>query len=293
MAMWDEIPLDIAQKIGEHIELYEDFVAFGGVCKCWRHVMKDARRSRASRQTPWLMLAEPPCTLKRRFYGLYKDTFFHSELPKLTEGDSTGSRVGMWSSKDDTRWIIPKTKTKYCPIDIVFFKGVLYSVADHGEVVAYERVDDHLNERMVTCLHWKMTCPGLAYIVESGGALFAILGLVETPEDESEDVISSDYYYKTVDFKVWEVKEVNNIRNKAVFVGFNSSFSIEASPPYCKPNCIYYSDDLSDHYFGFPHGGGSDMGVFDLSSGLITQDIGDVPFGTSLATPPLWVEVFP
>ncbi|XP_052520145.1 uncharacterized protein LOC128071305 [Budorcas taxicolor] len=76
-------------------------------------------------------------------------------------------------------------------------------------------------------------------------------------------------FYKTEGFTVFEVNiedgtsvEVKDLGNKALFLGYNSSFSIECSDfNNCKPNCIYFTDDSMDIYLSFEEGGGKDMGI--------------------------------
>ncbi|XP_074315165.1 F-box protein SKIP23-like [Silene latifolia] len=82
MANWSKLPLDIWQKIGELIEFYEDVDAFTRVCSDWRKAMKIAKRQKPPAQTPWLLLAESPCTSKRRLYSLYNNKVLSVELPK-------------------------------------------------------------------------------------------------------------------------------------------------------------------------------------------------------------------
>ncbi|XP_074276081.1 putative F-box protein At5g55150 [Silene latifolia] len=97
MANWSElIPLDIWKKIAESIQFHEDFNVFGRVCSDWRKAMKIANRSKSSIQTPWLLLAEPPCTSTRRFYSLYNHK------------DEDG--LGDWRYYSSRGWLISVTQ---------------------------------------------------------------------------------------------------------------------------------------------------------------------------------------
>lgn len=47
--------------------------------------------------------------------------------------------------------------------------------------------------------------------------------------------------------------KIKNLGNKSLFLGFSSSLSVDASSnSYCKPNCIYFTDDFVDSYWLVP-----------------------------------------
>lgn len=109
-----------------------------------------------------------------------------------------------------------------------------------------------------------------------------------------------DLTYGTTSFKVLELDlndnkwvKVKDLGNRALFLGYNSSFSIEVSVDSnrIKNNCIYFTDDCSESYLGileFPNGGGKDMGIYNLLDGRIEPHFCGNSY--SLVTPPTWVE---
>ncbi|KAL7603059.1 hypothetical protein Lser_V15G15303 [Lactuca serriola] len=79
-----------------------------------------------------------------------------------------------------------------------------------------------------------------------------------------------------------------SLGDKAVFLGFNSSFAIDAGGGI-KPDCIYFTDDLYEPYRDLPNGGGGDVGVYHMSDGSIGA-IMDAQEHLFRARPPLWLQ---
>ena len=83
--------------------------------------------------------------------------------------------------------------------------------------------------------------------------------------------------YGTMGFKVFEVdlgggkwKELKSLGNRALFLGNNSSISVEASDfSGCRANCIYFIGSYPDTYWSIPGGGGRDMGIHNKLDGSI------------------------
>ncbi|KAK4843861.1 hypothetical protein QYF36_023305 [Acer negundo] len=108
--------------------------------------------------------------------------------------------------------------------------------------------------------------------------------LDEMKEDESKS------NYETYAFQIFEVdlssntwKEVKNLGNKALFLGDNSSFSIEVlDVTRCKSNCIYFTDDCRESYCSpdfCGRGGGKDMGIYNIQDKSIEPYIRKVVCG--------------
>ncbi|KAI3497971.1 hypothetical protein L1887_33634 [Cichorium endivia] len=76
--------------------------------------------------------------------------------------------------------------------------------------------------------------------------------------------------------------------DKAVFLGFNSSFATDVGGNI-KPDCIYFTDDLYEPYRGLPNGGGGDVGIYHMSDGSI-EAIFDSQESIFRARPPLWLQ---
>ena len=86
-----------------------------------------------------------------------------------------------------------------------------------------------------------------------------------------------NWTYGTMGFKVFEVdlgggkwKELKSLGNRALFLGNNSSISVEASDfSGCRANCIYFIGSYPDTYWSIPGGGGRDMGIYNKLDGSI------------------------
>ncbi|KAD7116722.1 hypothetical protein E3N88_03990 [Mikania micrantha] len=90
--------------------------------------------------------------------------------------------------------------------------------------------------------------------------------------------------------------KLTSLGDKAVFIGFNSSFSVIGDGEGVKPNCIYYTDDLYEPNRGLPDGGGGDVGIYHMSNGvcnpgqcLISGALGDEEIRGSVAS--LWSQL--
>lgn len=189
-------------------------------------------------------------------------------------------------------------------MDMNFCNGQFYGLDEAGRVVAFGNevgITKPPAPRLVASLNWPYTSPGQSYLVESSSDN-TLLVVHREPEwiDNEDDFLnfSEDHRYWTALFKVWEVdidsgeaNELESLGNRALFVGLNSSFSLDASTVRgCKLNCIYYIDNLVQLFVNSPLKGGTDMGVYDLALGKKIQDFYDGPFRLSETTPPLWVE---
>lgn len=118
------------------------------------------------------------------------------------------------------------------------------------------------------------------FLVESDGALLRVFGN------------SGGRAFQVLEVNVvnGHTKEVHNLGNRALFLSYNSSFSLQASPspsPYtCKPNCIY---NINGYVFT-----DVTMGVYELTSPYETriQDLIFTPFSNlKLRRLPMWVQI--
>ncbi|TXG50456.1 hypothetical protein EZV62_022980 [Acer yangbiense] len=142
--------------------------------------------------------------------------------------------------------------------DMTYFKGTVYAIDCKGRIIACDLRGDYPIAKQVTELPQKLlkkACDYL-YILESSGELLVISreGVSIHPITEGSD----DYTYGTYEFRVFKVDiistmtitwmEIKDLGNRALFLGYNSSVSIEASNFY-KPNCIYFTDDCMGSYW--------------------------------------------
>uniref|UniRef100_A0A2N9J328 KIB1-4 beta-propeller domain-containing protein n=1 Tax=Fagus sylvatica TaxID=28930 RepID=A0A2N9J328_FAGSY len=113
---------------------------------------------------------------------------------------------------------------------------------------------------------------GVGHVVESSGTFVASC--------------TTRVYEVGLDGGEW--KELKSLGDRALFLGYNSSISVEVSDfSGCKANCIYFTECDCDSYSGIPGGGGKDMGIYNMLDGSIQPHYP----GESRCeiTPPLWV----
>ncbi|XP_010693576.2 uncharacterized protein LOC104906508 [Beta vulgaris subsp. vulgaris] len=84
--MSDIIPCEIARKIAvEHLDNLDDVESLSLVCSSWRSETSDINYTNffpsKNTQLPWLMLADSPSSLFRRFYNLSKRMFLKIDIP--------------------------------------------------------------------------------------------------------------------------------------------------------------------------------------------------------------------
>ncbi|KAK9051196.1 hypothetical protein SSX86_027822 [Deinandra increscens subsp. villosa] len=82
--------------------------------------------------------------------------------------------------------------------------------------------------------------------------------------------------------------KITSLGERAVFLGFNSSFAANASRGM-KPDCIYFTDDYYEPYLDLPNGGGGDVGVYNMFDGSI-EAMFDSQESVFRGNPPLWVQ---
>ncbi|XP_074288945.1 uncharacterized protein LOC141614088 [Silene latifolia] len=143
-------------------------------------------------------------------------------------------------------------------------------------------------------------CKTRYYLVSlENGDLLLVVRHYEIPEGS----ILCSVPHKTLHFDVFRVVYSGNLEpvtclnnDRAIFIGFNQSFCLRASSsPGIRPNCIYFTDDVSSGNYNVHSRNqwGHDMGIFDMEDGIITpfypyqdeQEEKKVP----LSTPLFWV----
>ncbi|KAL5788411.1 hypothetical protein ACOSP7_005360 [Xanthoceras sorbifolium] len=301
MADWAEFDVDLLVEIARRIKTYEDFIKFSMVCSPWK--------SAALRVTcfdfPWLILPPNQCSYFVDFFIASKDTtctrklsqvvgkkYYSSkgwlmtisqhlsmhllhpfslrriDLPHLKtfkDWEKTSFSIGQsfvnirsckgmlaYYRRGDKVWTTIDTYYgRY--FDITHYKGLFYALDCCGRIMVCDIKGDNLTiAHQVAQVPLKRLRGGFleyGYVVESRGKLLVIS------------------------------QEGTNLSNYGTqFLGHNSSFSVDASALlYCKPNCIYFTDECTDN-----------MGIYNL------QDESDRPFfnGNSVSriNPPMWVE---
>ncbi|GFZ01345.1 hypothetical protein Acr_14g0009800 [Actinidia rufa] len=87
MADWAKLLPDILSLIARRIHLFEDFIAFRGVCKPWRAVAVK-KNFNGPQQIPWLMLAEDDNSDQRRFVNLT----MNNKIRRVTLPEARGKK---------------------------------------------------------------------------------------------------------------------------------------------------------------------------------------------------------
>ncbi|KAJ7961486.1 F-box protein [Quillaja saponaria] len=248
MSNWVDLLPEILLVIAKKLISSEDFlasVAFGAVCTSWRSVyikVKDVIKQLPT-QVIWLMLAEErDHTDERGFFSLAKDVIYYN-----------GNIYGVYP--DGSIWV--------CDIEGYEPKATMLFHTKIGRFVP-------LFERM--------------YLVESSGKLLAVLRTGGQARSLFEG--STIYSYGTAPFLVFELNISNrsctrleSLENRALFVGRNSSISVNAlNICGCKANSIYFTDDANES---------RDMGVWNMMDGRI-ETLFNPPLFCHVA-PPLWV----
>ncbi|KAM7263616.1 hypothetical protein ACFE04_001299 [Oxalis oulophora] len=188
-------------------------------------------------------------------------------------------------------WIdVQMPSRSYC--DITFYKGNFYAVDWHEHLYICDI--NHGAPTVTPIAHvpkWEYDYYSTKYLVESSGALLMLCKTTrgEDDLDEDYDEVNDVKTGFTEHFEVlklvkkkktrknkngirktrnkYEYKfiEVENLDDKALFIGDTSSFSLTASSINgCKPNCIYYTDDINETRLHEERG--LDMGVFNLQT---------------------------
>ncbi|KNA13036.1 hypothetical protein SOVF_119810, partial [Spinacia oleracea] len=154
--------------------------------------------------------------------------------------------------------------------DVCYFKGEFYAIDNIGKVVAFGSGISKRQPRIVADLLAQglvSNCSVNLYLVVVESSLLVIHRDVFLLEEEAKE--NEDYYW-TKSFEIFELnvengeaKRVKCVGDWAIFVGLNSTFSIEATSDIrgCRSNCIYFTDDCCEFYLGsgVSRGGGSDI----------------------------------
>ncbi|KAF5191357.1 F-box protein skip23 [Thalictrum thalictroides] len=176
--------------------------------------------------------------------------------------------------------------------DLTYYKGKFFAVHNNGYVVVIDGVKENSlfspSLKIVVGRH-PFKFADHHYILESSGDLLVVLRYLKALDDSKTWRL-----YRTVGFKVLKLDftgrdiswvEVESIGDRSLFLGGNTSFTIQANEfSGCKPNCIYFTDNFYNYNREF---GGHDLGVFSLQDGSIenfhyqSDDVVVMP-------PPVW-----
>ncbi|KAJ7961488.1 F-box protein [Quillaja saponaria] len=210
----------------------------------------------------------------------------------------------------DNAWTVIKETHSFS--DVTCYEGNIYGLNWRGYIWVCDIEGSEPKATILFRIQVERFVPHIerAYLVESSGKLLAVLRIGVEAMFESGVIRTYEgteiYAYGTTQFLVFELNISNrswtrleSLENRALFVGHNSSISVNAwSICGCKANSIYFTDDTEDFYviengaYGLysdltERGGGRDMGVWNMVDGSI-EPLFNPPSYCRVA-PPLWV----
>ncbi|XP_043708185.1 F-box protein At2g26160-like [Telopea speciosissima] len=239
----------------------------------------------------------------KEFAGHLRDYYIHKAIVGFCSSESEAIVMAIRKEDDqlafcrpgkDLRWTVFEGYLRRSH-DVIFYKEQFYTVKGSGRVFMVSGLEDASPQlTLVGHRPTKPSYPSRLYLVESSGDLLMVYRFLDlylyVDDDDDEDVVvdSDDdgtepvrLPHRTVNFEVYKLDlgegnwvEVDNLGDRAVFVGYNDSFSVSASEfPGCRGNCIYFTDDYFEGYNRQKHGA-LDMGIFDLGDGTVEPLVG-------------------
>ncbi|TXG50434.1 hypothetical protein EZV62_022958 [Acer yangbiense] len=303
MAIWDGI--DILEKIAMRIKLSEDFVAFRGVGRLWRSAASKENFRFSSSLVTWLML--PPKeegSDLRSFFSLSKGMSRQINLPDANGNKCYASKGWlMVINKDWSMFLLhpfsslrielPHIKTfrnwepncEYLEsMEILFISKCVLSTSpslesDYTLVVIYGSTAELAYFRpgfktwitIDSCRHCYQDViyyQEQFYVIDFSGRITAIdIKSDDTVVAKKVANLEIELIPEELDLSTDKWSLVKNLGNRALFLGDNSSFSLDISN--LKPNCIYFIDDCQEVYFNGK--GGKDMGICNLENRSIER----------------------
>lgn len=199
--------------------------------------------------------------------------------------------LGLWKPGEEKWTAVTSPADDYC--DIIYHKGCFVALDGGGSIYRCD-VDGPtpFEAQVVFEMPERLLEPfGLVqlYLVQSttGSLLF-----VSQWEDFLDFSMSRRRPTKSYRFHVFEIDldtqtctEVMSLENTSLFLGFNSSFSLEVDEGHViKPNCIYFTEDYLRLSQFTEDGGNTNMGIYHLEDGTIE------PHVKGKSSPLLWIE---
>ncbi|TXG67977.1 hypothetical protein EZV62_009252 [Acer yangbiense] len=192
----------------------------------------------------------------------YTVIVIHGSLGKLAyfrPGDKVWNTIETWSAHY---------------LDVILYKEQIYAIDSDGKIMVCDvKGENPTVAHQVAKLPWELYYDVTekfmeAYLIESDGALRVVT------RDYDDDGTCYFMVFE-VDWSTNTWEEIDDLGNKALFLGYNSSFSVEVTDTsYCKPNYIYFTQDYwegSLKYRTF----GKDMGAFNFEDGSVTPFYGE------------------
>ncbi|KAM7268222.1 hypothetical protein ACFE04_010388 [Oxalis oulophora] len=291
MCAWADIPFDILMCICERLLDMKDVIFVSSVCKSWQPSFNVlSGKFKLPPHAPLLMLAEENKHVLSRIMNITHPSIEIRNMfveKAVASADPWNSKVNDFNKEcvivttyeiglpafvklGDKVWTDVQIESRWYS-DIVCYKGTFYveSTIDvfclniDGQQVPLATPIAAVPFCNKDCGH------PIPYVTKS----FDVFKLIKNKE------ISAKYEYM--------FEKVENLGHQALFLGDGASFSLPAtSVNGCHGNCIYFTDDSTEYYVNTENGGGYDMGIYNLSNGIIDRHYK----GQSLSyfCPPLW-----
>ncbi|KAK4728878.1 hypothetical protein R3W88_021866 [Solanum pinnatisectum] len=202
MCDWSELDRDLLVLVVKRINLIEDYLSFGTVCKSWHSVATKDNFNSDLPRVPWLMLAEEEdddtC---RKFFSLENGMILKKEnngycgpdtsspaisihkavlsanpshtsdyILMIIEGDF--SFFSVWRPGDLSWTRLPAYNGQIS--DVVYFNGKFYAVDHRGCIKVWDVAGSKLGESH-TVVQLNPCIDDLYYILESLGSLFVVV----------------------------------------------------------------------------------------------------------------------
>lgn len=179
--------------------------------------------------------------------------------------------------------------------DAIFFKDRLYFVNCNGLIGFYHTFHNLTDPIIATQLSGeykfrKFRMYYRHYLVECLGELLLVRKIMICKKLFAHRGIDDFRVYK-FDFGNAEWEGVENLGQHSLFVGFNTSVSVLASPDSSssfKRNCIYYTDSQGSMLLKHGNGVAPDIGVYSLEDRTFKSHYAQTS-AAFLKSPPLWI----
>lgn len=207
-------------------------------------------------------------------------------------------KLVVYKSGDEKWRVIDDLPSPYD--DVIFREGKLYAVDNSGRTVLVNYVD--LSVKVVAN---SVFGGDKKFLVDSKGELLLVdMYLSNGPETNMDFDEWFEFYdcymnERTLKFKVFRLDEnagtwieVTDLGDRMLFLGENSTFSVNASDVNCKGNCILFTNHCSGRQEDDVWKSRG-AGVFDLESGSIEPIGSPSEYSKMFWPPPEWVYSIP
>ncbi|XP_010025981.2 F-box protein SKIP23 [Eucalyptus grandis] len=223
-------------------------------------------------------------------YGAFINKFVISDSPTTSPDFRVmvtyyyNARLGLWKPGDE-EWTKVDHPSSF-NFDVIFYRGCFYALNANGHILRCD-VNGPTPSKAQVVFEMPRDLLGLEqmYLVQSTtGSL-----LVVSRRGQYRPRGTFRFHVFEIDLVAQSWRGIKTLKNSSLFLGWNSSFSLEVDEKHhIKPNCIYFTDDFIDNSRVTKDGGGKDMGIYHLQDGTIEPHFQGKSY--SHYSPPLWIE---